>query len=82
MHIQLPPMQGDTDGVIEVLRVADLDSDTVGVLLGVPRQIQRVSCGAPQERRQQSETHVDCDGDGEVVGVCVGAVADGVGVMH
>ena len=54
------------------------DADTLGVALGVPKQMHVPSMGAPQERRQHSAGHVvrvgegDTEGEGEGEGEALG----------
>ena len=73
-----------SDGAAEMLEDNEglEDAATLGVGEGVPLQMQEPSVGAPQERRQQSAGQDVVDGEAVMLGDCVGAVAEGVGVMQ
>ena len=80
----LADTEKESEGVAEMLGEGELldDAAALGVGDGVPLHIQKPSVGAPQERRQQSAGQDVVDGEAVIVGDCVGAVAEGVGVTQ
>ena len=73
----------DDDEDVDVMLEEDVsEGEMLDVMVGVPSQMQTLSLGAPQERRQQSCGQAVPEGDGETLAVCVGAVCEAVGVTH